>query len=120
MIKDAGRSAVTKRAGDIGKSPYPLCEMSPSPAPICTTAGQHLGRGRRALLHRNEKNIHPRPEPREAPDGGIPLNSADKHALVAFLKTLTDQSFLRLPKKIIQKIYFGFTPLKVASARFAP
>ena len=27
------------------------------------------------------------------PDGGVPLNASDKHALVAFLKTLTDAQF---------------------------
>jgi hypothetical protein len=27
------------------------------------------------------------------PDGGIPLNAADKRTLVAFLKTLTDERF---------------------------
>jgi cytochrome c peroxidase len=30
------------------------------------------------------------------PDGGIPLSPADKHALVAFLKTLTDEKFVPL------------------------
>jgi hypothetical protein len=29
------------------------------------------------------------------PDGGVPLSAADKHALVAFLKTLTDEKFVR-------------------------
>ena len=29
------------------------------------------------------------------PDGGLLLSEADKHALVAFLKTLTDEKFLR-------------------------
>ena len=27
------------------------------------------------------------------PDDGVPLSEADKHALVAFLKTLTDAQF---------------------------
>ncbi len=29
------------------------------------------------------------------PDGGLPLSADDKRALVAFLKTLTDEKFLR-------------------------
>jgi hypothetical protein len=29
------------------------------------------------------------------PDGGVPLSADDKRALVAFLKTLTDEKFLR-------------------------
>jgi cytochrome c peroxidase len=28
------------------------------------------------------------------PDGGVPLNAADQRALVAFLKTLTDEKLL--------------------------
>jgi hypothetical protein len=28
------------------------------------------------------------------PDGGVPLSAADKRALVAFLKTLTDEKLL--------------------------
>ena len=28
------------------------------------------------------------------PDGGVPLSESDKQALVAFLKTLTDERFL--------------------------
>ena len=28
------------------------------------------------------------------PDGGVPLSEADKQALVAFLKTLTDEQYL--------------------------
>jgi cytochrome c peroxidase len=30
------------------------------------------------------------------PDGGVPLSADDKRALVAFLKTLTDEKYLRL------------------------
>jgi len=29
------------------------------------------------------------------PDGGVPLSDSDKKALVAFLKTLTDEKYLR-------------------------
>jgi hypothetical protein len=29
------------------------------------------------------------------PDGGVPLSTADKQALVAFLKTLTDEKYLQ-------------------------
>jgi cytochrome c peroxidase len=32
------------------------------------------------------------------PDGGVPLNAADKRALVAFLKTLTDENFRLVSK----------------------
>jgi len=32
------------------------------------------------------------------PDGGVPLNDADKRALVAFLKTLTDAQFASAAK----------------------
>lgn len=31
------------------------------------------------------------------PDGGVPLSDADKKALVAFLKTLTDYRFISNP-----------------------
>jgi hypothetical protein len=31
------------------------------------------------------------------PDGGVPLSAADKRALVAFLRTLTDERFLPPP-----------------------
>jgi cytochrome c peroxidase len=31
------------------------------------------------------------------PDGGVPLSAPDKRALVAFLRTLTDDRFLRPP-----------------------
>ncbi|HSH92820.1 MAG TPA: MbnP family protein [Roseimicrobium sp.] len=33
------------------------------------------------------------------PDGGVPLSDDDKRALVAFLKTLTDESFLKSPAR---------------------
>ena len=36
------------------------------------------------------------------PDGGVPLNAADKRALVAFLRTLTDDRFL--PRAVVARV----------------
>jgi cytochrome c peroxidase len=41
------------------------------------------------------------------PDGGVPLTTPDKKALVAFLKTLTDETY-------------SSRPLKVASSKLSP
>lgn len=45
------------------------------------------------------------------PDGGGPLTAADKHALVAFLKTLADEQHLSGKLAGAEKIIGVFVPL---------
>lgn len=92
---DIGREKVTGRASDRGKF------ATPSLRNIALTA-PYMHDGRFATLedvieHYSTGVVRsPTLDPNLAkhPDGGVPLSMADKRALVAFLKTLTDRQFL--------------------------
>ncbi|HEY5297585.1 MAG TPA: MbnP family protein [Verrucomicrobiae bacterium] len=98
-FSDLGRYNVTKRAGDEGKFAVPSLRNVAVTAPYMhdgrfKTLGEVIehyctGMKRSATLD---------PNLAKHPDGGVPLGGADKKALVAFLKTLTDEKFL--PPKI--------------------
>jgi cytochrome c peroxidase len=94
-FRDLGRYKVTKRAGDEGKFAVLALRNVAVTAPY-----MHDGRFRtldEAVEHYctgMKRSATLDPNLAKHPDGGVPLSAADKHALVAFLKTLTDEKFL--------------------------
>ena len=94
-FKDIGREKVTGKASDRGKFAVPSLRNVALTAPY-----MHDGRFRtlEEVVEHYSTGIPRSPtlDPNLAkhPDGGVPLSSADKQALVAFLKTLTDEQFL--------------------------
>jgi cytochrome c peroxidase len=105
-FRDLGRYIVTKRAGDEGKFSVPSLRNVALTAPY-----MHDGRFRtleEVVEHYctgMKRSATLDPNLAKHPDGGVPLNTADKKALVAFLKTLTDERFLPPipPLKLVQK-----------------
>jgi cytochrome c peroxidase len=93
---DLGRYKITKRAGDEGKFSVPSLRNVAVTAPY-----MHDGRFRtleEVVEHyctgmRRSATLDPNLA--KHPDGGVPLSADDKRALVAFLKTLTDEKYLR-------------------------
>ncbi len=92
-FKDPGRSAVTGREGDRGKFAVPSLRNVELTAP-------YMHDGRFATLEQVvqhyctgvQRSATLDPNLAKHPDGGLPLSDADQRALVAFLKTLTDES----------------------------
>ena len=92
---DLGRYNVTHRAGDWGKFAVPSLRN------IAVT-GPYMHDGRFQTLEQAvehyctgmKRSATLDPNLAKHPDGGVPLSAADKKALVAFLKTLTDEKFL--------------------------
>jgi cytochrome c peroxidase len=97
-FRDLGRYKVTNRAGDEGKFAVPSLRNVAVTAPY-----MHDGRFRtleEVVEHYcTGMKRSPTLDPNLAkhPDGGVPLSAADKKALVAFLKTLTDEKYLPQP-----------------------
>ncbi|HWF18663.1 MAG TPA: cytochrome c peroxidase, partial [Verrucomicrobiae bacterium] len=93
-FSDTGRYAVTHRDGDQGKFAVPSLRNIALTAPY-----MHDGRFRtleEAVEHYctgMKRSATLDPNLAKHPDGGVPLKKADKQALVAFLKTLTDERF---------------------------
>jgi cytochrome c peroxidase len=91
---DAGRFRVTGRAGDEGKFAVPSLRNVELTAPF-----MHDGRFKtleEAVAHYctgMKRSATLDPNLAKHPDGGVPLDEADQRALVAFLKTLTDERF---------------------------
>jgi cytochrome c peroxidase len=98
VFYDMGRYKVTQRAGDGGKFSVPSLRNVAVTAPY-----MHDGRFRtldEAVEHYctgMKRSATLDPNLAKHPDGGVPLNADDKRALVAFLKTLTDEKFFRPP-----------------------
>ncbi len=94
VFADPGRSAITGRAGDLGKFAVPSLRNVELTAPY-----MHDGRFKtleEAVAHYcvgMNRSSTLDPNLAKHPDGGVPLNAADQRALVAFLKTLTDERF---------------------------
>jgi cytochrome c peroxidase len=92
---DLGRSKITERAGDEGKFSVPSLRNVAITAPY-----MHDGRFRtldEVVEHYctgMKRSATLDPNLAKHPDGGVPLSAYDKKALVAFLKTLTDEKFL--------------------------
>ena len=97
-FKDPGRYNVTKRDGDLGKFAVPTLRN-------VAVTGPYMHDGRFRTLDEvvdhyctgMKRSATLDPNLAKHPDGGVPLNDADKKALVAFLKTLTDEKFLPPP-----------------------
>lgn len=93
-FKDIGREKVTGKASDVAKFSVPSLRNVALTAPY-----MHDGRFEtlEAVIEHYSTGVARSPtlDPNLAkhPDGGVPLSSADKKALVAFLKTLTDKQF---------------------------
>jgi cytochrome c peroxidase len=92
---DIGREKVTGKASDRGKFAVPSLRNIALTAPY-----MHDGRfGTLAdvIEHYSTGVVRSQtldPNLAKHPDGGVPLSAADKHSLVAFLSTLSDQKFL--------------------------
>jgi cytochrome c peroxidase len=94
-FQDIGREKVTGKASDRGKFAVPSLRNIALTAPY-----MHDGRFRtlEEVVEHYSTGVPRSPtlDPNLAkhPDGGVPLTAADKRALVAFLRTLTDGQFL--------------------------
>ena len=94
-FKDLGRSLVTAKPGDRGKFAVPSLRNIAVTAPY-----MHDGRFATLpeVIAHYVAGVKPSPtlDPNLAkhPDGGVPLSPEDQQALLAFLKTLTDESFI--------------------------
>jgi cytochrome c peroxidase len=103
---DLGRYKITKRAGDAGKFAVPSLRNVAVTPPY-----MHDGRFRtleEVVEHYctgMKRSATLDPNLAKHPDGGVPLSTDDKKALVAFLKTLTDEKFARpeLPDGLTEK-----------------
>src|SRR5262249_48956806 len=94
---DPGRGKITGKTSDDGKFSVPSLRnvaitapyMHDRPFATLEEVVEHYATGvkRSATLD---------PNLAKHPDGGVPLSAADKRALMAFLKTLTDAQFLFL------------------------
>jgi len=101
-FRDLGRYKVTKRTGDEGKFAVPTLRNVAVTAP-------YMHDGRFQTLEQVVEHYctgmkrSPTLDPNLAkhPDGGVPLSAEDKKALVAFLKTLTDEKYLPQPTPAI-------------------
>jgi cytochrome c peroxidase len=90
---DEGRSRVTGREGDRGKFAVPSLRN-------VELTGPYMHDGRFKTLEEvvehyctgMKRSATLDPNLAKHPDGGVPLSESDKKALVAFLKTLTDES----------------------------
>jgi cytochrome c peroxidase len=95
-LRDIGREKVTGKAADRGKFSVPSLRNIALTAPY-----MHDGRFRtlEEVVEHYSTGVPRMPtlDPNLAkhPDGGVPLSEADKRALVAFLKALTDEKFLQ-------------------------
>jgi cytochrome c peroxidase len=91
---DKGRAAISGKDSDLGKFAVPSLRN-------VTVTGPYMHDGRFRTLEEVVEHystgvkISPTLDPNIAkhPAGGVPLSQADKKALVAFLKTLTDEQF---------------------------
>jgi|ERR1051326_5484533 cytochrome c peroxidase len=102
-FKDLGRFLVTRKEGDKGKFAVPSLRNVEMSRPY-----MHDGRFKtleEVIDHYTtgvRRSATLDPNLAKHPDGGVPLSGADKRALVAFLKTLTDERFRNDSKSEIQ------------------
>lgn len=100
-FRDEGRAQVTGEVGDQGKFKTPSLRNIAVTAPY-----MHDGRFKtlEQVIDHYSKGIHPSetldPNIAKHPAAGIRLSAEDKRALVAFLKTLTDQTYEKSKKKL--------------------
>jgi cytochrome c peroxidase len=94
-FKDQGRYVVTQREGDRGKFAVPSLRN-------VAVTGPYMHDGRFRTLEEvvehyctgMKRSATLDPNLAKHPDGGLPLSASDKRALVAFLRTLTEDRFL--------------------------
>jgi cytochrome c peroxidase len=92
---DLGREKITGRPADAGKFAVPSLRN-------VALTGPYMHDGRFQTLEEVvahyctgvKRSATLDPNIAKHPDGGVPLTAADQHALVAFLKTLTDEKLL--------------------------
>jgi cytochrome c peroxidase len=107
-FSDPGRAKVTGKRYDIGKFAVPSLRN-------VALTGPYMHDGRFQTLDEVvehyctgvKRSATLDPNLARHPDGGVPLTTPDKKALVAFLKTLTDETY-------------SSRPLKVASSKLSP
>ena len=98
LLDDPGRYLVTGKSGDRGKFAVPSLRNVAVTAP-------YMHDGRFATLEEVvehytagvKRSATLDPNLAKHPHGGVPLGASDKEALIAFLKTLTDNRFLQSP-----------------------
>ena len=93
---DPGRSLITGRPGDRGKFAVPSLRNVALTAPYMHDG--HFKTLEEVIEHYSsgvKRSATLDPNLAKHPTSGIQLSSADKHALVAFLKTLTDEQFVQ-------------------------
>jgi len=94
VFTDLGREKITGKASDRGKFAVPTLRNVALTAPY-----MHDGRFKtleEVVEHYStgvQRSTTLDPNLAKHPDGGVPLTAADKHAIVAFLHTLTDAQF---------------------------
>jgi cytochrome c peroxidase len=107
-FSDPGRARVTGKPYDLGKFAVPSLRN-------VALTGPYMHDGRFQTLDEVvehyctgvNRSATLDPNLARHPDGGVPLTTPDKKALVAFLKTLTDETY-------------SSRPLKVASSKLSP
>lgn len=93
-FNDLGRYLVTKKDGDKGKFAVPSLRNTALSAPYMHDG--RFGTLEEVIEHYStgvERSHTLDPNLAKHPSGGVPLSATDKKALVAFLKTLTDERF---------------------------
>lgn len=120
-FKDLGRFLATQKDGDKGKFAVPSLRNVEMTAPY-----MHDGRFKtlEEVIDHYATGVKRSPtlDPNLAkhPDGGVPLNAADKKALVAFLKTLTDERFRNNPNSQPGAYDFQVAPVALQPATRTP
>jgi cytochrome c peroxidase len=92
---DIGREKATGKASDRGKFAVPSLRNIALTAPYMHDG--RFGKLEDVIEHYSTGVVRSQtldPNLAKHPDGGVPLSAADKHSLVAFLSTLSDQKFL--------------------------
>ncbi len=91
VLKDIGRMKITQKVSDSLKFKVPTLRNCERTAPY-----MHDGRynSLQMVLFHYSSNIHSSPTLAKELKTTVPLTEQDKNALLAFLKTLTDKSFL--------------------------
>ena len=96
VFTDTGRARVTGKNSDIGKFAVPSLRNVALTAPYMHDGRfQTLDEVVEHYCTGVKRSSTLDPNIARHPDGGVPLSTADKKALVAFLNTLTDEKFLQ-------------------------
>jgi cytochrome c peroxidase len=91
---DPGRAQVTGRAADLGKFAVPSLRNIALTAPYMHDGRfQNLDQVIEHYATGVKRSATLDPNLAKHPNGALPLSAADKHALVAFLRTLTDEKY---------------------------